>query len=234
MCQPESEINHRVNEEVINKAYDHIVSLGSFCMTAGQIRRRFPSAKAFPFDWLVTPTVALQDMFETDFSEIMLPENMQIVTENAGQAVMCKRYGLMHYHDFYDAKVDDRYVPVAVRAECTKNSGKFAYLLKRLYGLTGDVLFIRVETGYVQHFNNNCDFDEIKLQGFIDILRKFLPKCSVDLLLLNSFPAAKERGVYCDRLDHYGVTTWEGSNQGWDEMFDRNGIDMNPALQVNA
>lgn len=210
---------------MIGKAYDHIVSLGSFCMTARQIRRRFPDTKAYPFDWLVTPTVALQDLFETEFAEIMLPENMQIVTEDAGQAVMCKRYGLMHYHDFYDAKAGDRYVPTAVRAESLKNASKFGHLLKRLYSLAGDVLFIRVETGYVEHFNNNRDFDEIRLRKFMSTLRAFFPQASVDLLLLNSFPEANEPGVFCDRLDHYGITTWEGSDQGWDEMFARNAID---------
>jgi hypothetical protein len=193
-------------------------------MTARQIRRRFPQAKAFPFDWLVTPTVALQDMFETGFSEMVLPENMKIVTEDAGQAVMCQRYGIMHYHDFYDAKIGDRYVPLAVRSECTKNGEKFSYLLKRLYGLTGDVLFIRVETGYVQYFNNNRDFDEVRLKNFMKTIREFLPHCSVDMLLLNSFPEANENGVFCDKLDHYGVTTWEGSDKGWDEMFERNKI----------
>lgn len=209
---------------MINKAYDHIVSLGSFCMTAGQIRRRFPETKSYPFDWLVTPTVALQDLFETEFREMMLPENMQIVTEGAGQAVMCKRYGLMHYHDFYEAKAGDRYVPVAVRAEAIKNTGKFGHLLRRLYSLTGNILFIRVETGHVQHFNNNRDFDEARLRNFMATLRDAFPNASVDLLLLNSFPEANEPGVYCDKLDHYGVTTWEGSDQGWNEMFDRNQI----------
>lgn len=107
---------------MIRKTYDHIVSLGSFCMTAHQIRRRFPASKAFPFDWLVTPTVSLQDMFETGFSQLVQPNNMEIVTEAAGLAVMCRRYGIMHYHDFYEAKVDDRYVPLAVRAECAKTA----------------------------------------------------------------------------------------------------------------
>ena len=86
----------------------------------------------------------------------------------------------------------------------------------------GDVLFIRVETGYVQHFPHNRDFDEASLRNFMDTLRAFHPKCSVDLLLLNSFAEANEPNVICDRLEHYGVTTWEGSDRGWDEMFERN------------
>lgn len=211
---------------MIHKQYDHIVSLGSFCMTARHIRRRFPQSPAYPFDWWVTPTVALQDLIETQFDEIFVPSNMQIVTEGDSQAVMCRRYGLMHYHDFYEAKVENRYVPIAVRTKCAQNLDKFSHLLKRLYALKGDVLFIRVETGYVEHFNNNRDFDELRLSRFMEALKSFLPTCNINLLLLNSFSQANLEGVFCDNLDHYGVTTWEGSDQGWDEMFDRTGISM--------
>nr|WP_269724304.1 DUF1796 family putative cysteine peptidase [Sphingomonas sp. PAMC 26605] len=211
---------------MINKGYDHVISLGSFCMTAYHIRRRFPQSKAYPFDWWVTPTVALQDLFETQFSEIFMPQNMKIVKESGNEAVMCQRYGLMHYHDFYEAKVDDRYVPVAIRTKCADNISKYAHLLKRLYSLTGDVLFIRVESGYVQHFNNNRDFDKERLDKFFEVLQGFFPKCSINLLLLNSLSNSDIPEIFCDRLDHYGETTWQGSVQGWDEMFDRTGITM--------
>lgn len=203
------------------KSYDHIVSLGSFCMTAHQIRRRFPDSKALPFDWWVTPTVALQSLIDTQFSELFEPQNMEIVSEAAGEAVMCRRYGLMHYHDFKEAKVGERYVPLAVRAQCASNLSKYSHLVKRLYSLTGRVLFVRLETGYVEHFDNNRDFDARRLGNFVHSLRALLPEAEVDLLLLNCFAESELEGVYSDRLDHYGETTWTGSDRGWDEMWDR-------------
>jgi len=219
---------------MINKAYDHIISLGSFCMTARQIRRRFPGTQSYPFDWWVTPTAALDDLVSSDFSEIFIPSNMKIVDEDGNQAVMCQRYGLMHYHDFYEARVNGRYLPLSVRAKCAVNLEIFSRRVKRMASLNGDILFIRVESGYVRNFANNRDFDQSFLEQFVNSLRAYLPKCSVDVLLLNSFPEAQLKGVYCDKLDHYGVTTWEGSDRGWDEMFDRMAISRKQASNEPA
>ena len=209
---------------MINQEFDHIISLGSFCQTAYQIRRYFGYEKAHAFDWWVTPTCGLVELIESQFIDLFDEKNMTIVEEDAGAAVMCSRYGLMHYHDFDDSKIAGRPTPFLVRAECTKNISKFAYLIKRLLSVNGKVLFIRVGMGYVQHYDKNMEFDEELLKRFIAAMERILPNIEFQILLLNSTPVEADTRVVFDTVDNYDVTLWNGSDQGWGEMFSRQQI----------
>ena len=209
---------------MINQEFDHIISLGSFCQTAYQIRRYFGCEKAHTFDWWVTPTVGLVELIESQFIDLFVESNMTIVEEEAGAAVMCARYGLMHYHDFDNSKIAGRPAPFLVRAECKNNISKFSYLVKRLLSINGKVLFIRMGTGYVQHYEKNMDFNEDLLKRFIIAMERMLPNIEFQILLLNSTPIEIDKRVTFDTVNNYDVTLWNGSDQGWGEMFSRQQI----------
>jgi hypothetical protein len=212
---------------MINKEFDHIVSLGSFCQTAHQIRRHFKYEHAHIFDWWVTPTVGLVELVENGFAELFIEQNMKIVDEPDGMAVMCSRYGLMHYHDFDEAKIAGTLNAFLVRAGCPTNIAKFSYLLKRLIGLSGDVLFIRSGGGYVRNYNQNMEFNPDLLKRFIKAMERILPTANFKILLLqDTSPIFEDTRVFTDDLNNYGCDSWDGSDRGWSELFTRQQVNL--------
>lgn len=210
---------------MINQEFDHIISLGGHCQTAYQIRRYFGIDKAYPFDWWVTPTIALVELIEGGFVDIFREENMRIVRESSGPAVMCSRYGLMHYHDFDEAKINGVYSPYLVRTKCAQNNSKFSYLLTRLLNLSGKVLFVRFSHGWVEYYDKTTMFNEELLGRFMRGMRAMLPNAEVNFLLLNDYnnqaglDGNPFPNVYTSVVNNYDEKAWYGSNEGWDELF---------------
>lgn len=211
---------------MINSQFDHIVSLGSFCQTAHQIRRHFGCETAHMFDWWVTPTIGLVELMESGFSNLFLEHNMTIVKEVEGEAVMCAHYGLMHYHDFDDAKLLGKINPFLVRAACQQNISKFSYLLKRLLTLSGDVLFVRAGSGYVKNYDKNMEFNVELATRFTNALERLLPEVSFKVLLLDSVSILEDQRFFTDELQSYSCESWSGSDQGWTELFERQQISL--------
>ncbi len=215
---------------MIDKEFNHIISLGGHCQTAYQIRRHFGTDKAYPLDWWVTPTRALVELFESGFVDIFREQNMKIMQEDTGPAVMCGRYGLMHYHDFDEAKINGSYSPYLVREKCAKNNSKFAYLISRLLNVSGKVLFIRFASGWAQFYENGGPFDDDLLRRLMHALRATLPNADINFLLLNDYNSQAGLhgilmpGVFTSNVNNYEEKLWYGSNQGWDEMFEHQKI----------
>ncbi len=207
---------------VIDQDFNEIVSLGSWCQTAYQIRKYF-GTKAQPFDWWVTPTIGLIEVLESQFSDLFIPSNMRVVVEDAGKAVMCSRYGIMHYHDFDEAKLNGEIFEFLVRAKSINNLSKYSHLITRFLNMSGKVLFIRVGSGTVQYYNKNQELDDLLLVRLQRALQLLLPNCEVHILLLNSYytPSYIPPNVYHSVVNNYDLSdVWYGSEQGWKEMFE--------------
>lgn len=208
---------------MIGQDFDHIISLGSFCQTAYQLRRLFGDRGAHVFDWWVTPSRALIDLLETGFSDLLLPENMRIVAEDAGEAVMCSRYGLMHYHDFYNAKVKDKYNPFLVRAGCQSILPKYEHLVRKFLSLEGKVLFVRVGGGHVKYFGHNSEIDENMYDRFTSALSRLNPNLEYHVLLMDVPIFGERPNLTFDSVSTYGegAGIWSGSDAAWDQMLAR-------------
>lgn len=219
--------------KVLNQEFDHIISLGGHCQTAYQIRRYFNIDTAYPFDWWVTPTVALVDLFESGFANLFREENMKIVQEETGPAVMCSHYGIMHYHDFDEAKINGVYNPYLVRSKCNANNSKYSYLVKKLISISGRVLFIRFSHGWAQFYDKTTMFNDYLLTRLIKSINNNITNIEFNILLLNDYnfdygmdgnPIEK---IYTSVVNNYEEKQWHGSNQGWDELFSYHGIKYN-------
>ncbi len=210
---------------MINQEFDHIISLGGHCQTAHQIRRHFGVDVAYPFDWWVTPTWSLIELFETGFAEIFDEKNMRIVNEKTGSAVTCARYGLMHYHDFDEAKVNDIYSPYLIRVKCAQNNAKYSFLVSRFLKTSGRVLFIRFAHGWTEFDTRVSMFDGGTVRRAYKAITELLPSCDVHLLLLNDYKENEDlqepgdKKIFTYDVNNYEAVGWDGSDQGWDEMF---------------
>ena len=207
---------------MFERSFDHIVSLGAHCETTHHIRRRFGCDATQPFDWLVTPTLALVELLENDFSEMFLTRNMRVIYD--GDGVLCGRYGTVHYHDFGGAKPEGKYLQRLVAEDCARNRDKFAFLARRFRELSGRVLFIRVDDGMVYQGDRNGDFDDALFARFARAIERLLPGVDYQVLLLRGAYRGDHPRLRFDAAEKHGETVWSGSARGWDEMFDRQGI----------
>lgn len=206
----------------MNQNFDHIVSLGGNCETKYQIRRLFPDAENYIFDWFVTPTSSMVDMIENDFSDMFLEKNMRVIFD--GDGVACDRYGTVHFHNFPHAHPEGKYVQELVTAGCAMNQEKFKYLAHRFRSLKGRVLFIRLEDGFVTGGDRNGDFTDELYDRFTAAIEKMMPEADYQVLLLRGAYRADRQRLHIDVAEKYDETSWEGSVRGWDELIQRQQI----------
>ncbi|QXE03589.1 DUF1796 family putative cysteine peptidase [Terribacillus sp. DMT04] len=97
----------------IQKTYDHVISLGYWCDGASQLRNKNLRREAFPFDWMLTPSLgSISSLIRTDFKDYMTMENliaigqsnilvdMDVIDEkNITQVVYDKKYHIASVHD---------------------------------------------------------------------------------------------------------------------------------------
>lgn len=122
--------------------YDRIVSLGSACEPAYQIRSHTGKSEADYFDWLITPAESLITAIETDFSGF---DNKQdfVITEDKG-SVINNRTKIEYRHSFprgSDGLIRDDFL-----TSFSEYEARTAYLLGRWrsnFSRPGRVLFIR-------------------------------------------------------------------------------------------
>jgi hypothetical protein len=85
--------------------YDAIISLGSRCQSAFQIRRLYPSLhRAHFFDWLVAPAPSVSRMLNNSFEGFADLEHLRLAPstrpEFDHQHILQTRYGVLITHDF--------------------------------------------------------------------------------------------------------------------------------------
>jgi capsular polysaccharide biosynthesis protein len=203
------------------KHYDHIVSLGGDGQTAHQIRRRFGIEPAHVFDRWVTPTDSLVKLLVEEFTDLFGPDNMEMVEDS--ESVMCAKYGMLHHHDFERDPSTGMVIAASIPIKCEINKAKYGFLLRKLRELRGRVLFVRYGIGYIP-YRENAPTTPSMINELMRLLDEKLPMIeSLNLLLLNVDIETHrlDARVFVDAVDGHGVTSWGGSDLGWDEIFDR-------------
>jgi hypothetical protein len=120
--------------------FNHIISLGSECDTALQLRRvgwlRTPSV----FDWLITPWDALLAILQDNGARLA----QQIYQTTDATAAACAAYGLLYWHEFprHQGKVQ-------ITPEATATArGKLAHKMARLHAtLSGSDTILLIRSG---------------------------------------------------------------------------------------
>src|SRR5580704_11359124 len=84
------------------KVYDRIVGVGQNCRLTYNLRRTFGEARAYPFDWWITPLSGLlaflQDLSVERFYD---PEALEAVHDERGARVIRNaRYDIELHHEF--------------------------------------------------------------------------------------------------------------------------------------
>jgi hypothetical protein len=77
---------------------DRVISLGTTCEIAFNLRRFFGVERAYPFDWWFTPLDAIAPVLASRFAVGINRDSLQIV--GGRRSILNRRYRILHHHDF--------------------------------------------------------------------------------------------------------------------------------------
>ncbi|MGL5938804.1 MAG: FkbM family methyltransferase [Waterburya sp.] len=93
------------------KNFDKVISLGSFCMTASQIRRQLEQSEAYILDWWVTSHESILELIGKDFNDLFSLDNLQVkpaAYNGKISLIFDSKYGHFYNHDFPRKNKDDQ------------------------------------------------------------------------------------------------------------------------------
>lgn len=199
--------------------FDRIISLGSSCTPAYQIRRHFGEKASFPFDWslLRMPDVvpALKSKMQDEFS----PEAVKRGSYIDRPAIFGKY--ATHLHDLPEpvmAAPDD-----AWRGQLGLLQRRFDFMWRLLEeAAQGEVLFIRSSAAEDEYLRPN--FPEF-FRDISNALKEVFSRASVTFLCVDyqldtplDIP-----GLITAQVESYQPHNM-GCDRGWSELFERLGI----------
>jgi len=212
--------------------YNGIVGLGGKCVLAHQIRRHFNVSAAHVFDWWVTPTPALIDLLENNFSGLFEPENMTPC--EGGKSTVCSFTGILHPHDFEQSPESSLVFREKVSEKCRVNKEKYAALANRFRQLKGRILFIRYGDGTHNATSHFSPYSASTINRLVKALELRAPDANFDLLLVLGDESKKpiEASGFdkeidprvrfdFDMVDNDGAMDWKGNDESWSSMFRR-------------
>jgi hypothetical protein len=78
--------------------FDRVISLGTDCEIAFNLRKFFGVERAYPFDWWFTPLDAVAPVLLSRFALEIDRSNLTLV--GGGRSILNRKYRILHHHDF--------------------------------------------------------------------------------------------------------------------------------------
>lgn len=121
-------------------------------MVAYQIHENFDQPMSLPFDWLITPFVALRDLVNEDLSTFFQQSDLELAPDK--RTFINRRWGLQHVHDvqIVNGQLPDDWMEIVA----SDIQGKFDFLTERWRSIMAEgepVLFVR-HRGHVSHISD--------------------------------------------------------------------------------
>ena len=198
--------------------FDKIISLGSTCQTAYQLKRMGFRNESYPFDWLFSlETKKLVLAMKNDFKDWCLLENLEeSESQTEHRRLLDTKYNMIYQHHFpKEQSVEESYDKV------------YRVILKRVKRLmelknsSQKVLFVRTNTSEADSDEDSimqlgktiCDFGKDSCLLVINHTKKFSLNCIKTIT-----PNVIITEVY-DMNDNSGQD-WRGYNLHWNRLFD--------------
>ncbi|NLH80100.1 MAG: hypothetical protein GX458_04545 [Phyllobacteriaceae bacterium] len=207
--------------------FDHIISIGATCTPAWQIRSHFPGAKAFPFDWRITPWPTMVSLIENDFQGFAEPDQFYISDDK--KSVFHKKYEIDMPHDFHKSGkfiADDweEYLDGVVQ--------KFKYLIDRWSSVMESrsrILFVRHQGNVVIGDNKPTLMPVNDAKYLCELLQNKARGSEIKILFVNAVDGntsinacAKTADVrYANETDWPNESDrWKGATTEWAKVFE--------------
>ncbi|MFG1212330.1 DUF1796 family putative cysteine peptidase [Xanthobacter flavus] len=198
---------------------DRIVSLGSVCEVAYQVRRLARSERAYPFDWWVTPLGSVLKVLEAGAPAVFEAAQLMKVPDYGGERAFYSRLsGTVHRHEF---PAGEDYLALDEAEMARRLIPKYEALQARLMGdcAEGTTLFVR--KCLPEH-----DPNDEALEETIDHLHGALAAFAADprLLLLDYGPVRPRPWLMTASVPRLRDHNDLGSKRGWNRTFRTLGI----------
>ena len=211
---------------------DLVISLGTNCEVAFNIRNTFETERAYPFDWWFTPIQAVAAVLRDRFA--LEVEDHNLVHAGKPTSILNRKYGLLHHHDFgrLSADVTDE----SWRALIPAVADKYRALGERFFfdvTRANDVLFIVNGDGGHAAYTATRTLDETVYLEILETVRTLFPRTRCRLAIFNSvdepFEAAHKAAdadrdiligpVVKDYGDRREKSLYAKSLRGWSEAL---------------
>jgi hypothetical protein len=215
--------------------FDYALSLGGWCGVAHNLRRRFRTNAAYPFDWWEFDHAGLLRLLDEDFAALFTLENL-FIDETTGH-VGCRHYQVMHRHDFATGP-DGRALP-HFAPQLPHLKEKFAALIARMdrNATPGKRLLAVREELFPTGQDVPPEEAGRRATALYERLRARWPEAEVTLLVVNPtlLPVAGLKppgpGIRFDWLTRRPeADQWQA--EAWDEVFTRQGLTLRRAAMV--
>ncbi len=204
---------------------DEIISLGGACAPAFQARKSF-DVPVMPFDWWTFKLPEVVPQIENGLDNIFDDDVVQY-GEYINRPVLFSRFAI-HVHDLPDEVMADK--NDAWKSHLPALRARYSFLGRQLKerASRGDVLFVRSWIGEDEYLRDK--FSDYA-QDILSALRRVFQNDRIKLLMVdyNEPQLGEIDGVIADNVTVYQRTDM-GCEQGWREMFYRQGIFKRPAV----
>jgi len=198
---------------------DEIISLGGACAPAYQTRKLF-DVPVMPFDWWTLKLPEVVPQIEQGLDHIFDDDAVQY-GEYISRPVLFSRFAI-HVHDLPDDVMADK--SGLWRSHLPNLRSRYSFLGRQLRerASNGDVLFIRSWIGEDEYLRDRF---AVFAHDILAALRSVFQNERIKLLMedYNDPRLGEIEGVIEDNITVYKRTDM-GCDQGWLEMFSRQGI----------
>lgn len=81
------QINKFIHNQKLTGNVTHVVSLGSTCEVAFNIRRYFKAANSYPFDWIGSPLDQMYQILQYGDPKLLIPDSSLIIENKSTSLV---------------------------------------------------------------------------------------------------------------------------------------------------
>ncbi|HDR6268575.1 DUF1796 family putative cysteine peptidase [Bacillus thuringiensis] len=206
-----------MNLKKMKDSYDAVISLGAYCQTAYQLKRKKLRGSSTPLDWMISPSLKdINCLLRNQFRDFMEYKNLKIsdVTNQYTHLIIDELYHIESHHDFPIAEQSQD--PLSFYPIFKKKLDSKIDNFNKLLLCSKKILFVRmvanhyeiVELNTVLQQLTNSDFFILvinfsKDNSFVERFWNIDNVCSVEIR--NTFPGR-----------------WEGCDLSWDKIL--NGV----------
>ncbi|KXY30284.1 hypothetical protein AT269_09405 [Bacillus cereus] len=196
-------------------SYDAVISLGAYCQTAYQLKRKKLRGISTPLDWMISPNLKdVNSILRNQFKDFMDYKNLKVCnTPNQySHLVIDELYQIESHHDF--PILDDNQNPLSFYPKFKEIlNGKIENFNKSLLN-SKKILFVRMVATHHEVAELNTVLKQLTNSEFFILVINFSKNenvierfwdidnvCSVEIK--DTFPLR-----------------WEGCNSSWDKILD--------------
>jgi len=203
---------------------DHIVSLGTACETAYNLRRHYGFATAYPFDWWISRTAGVARLIR-DGAAADLYRAEDLEAWNGGAAIRNARYDLRLHHEFpRDWRAPGQPVTADWMAHVAAPRQRTERLTRRLFGLgetARSIVFVRMA--------GPADSAQSDIAALLDALQHRFAAVPIGMVFVNlRGPAPADWPV--ERVAVTRGGDWRGDPMAWDAALASLGLRLTPGL----